>query len=153
MKTNGYHHALLVVNLLPEGQSGIITQALELKEAWPQIKFSLINVITKIPTHYFQVPSIIDVQGKLFEEAHGKLVRLAMQLSIAQDDQHLVEGTSLEKEVLRKAEELDVDLIITGDSDGDFIPSIFGGSVINRLIHHAHRNVLCLHQENVQTHH
>ncbi len=146
MERLGYRHALLVTNLLPDNEDSIVQQALALRDAWPMIKLTLVHVITKIPTFYFQVPSIIDIQDKLCDEAKHKLVKLGERLAIAETDQWVVTG-SLEKEILHLAEKLKIDLIITGDAEDDILPPLFGGSAVNRLIHRAKCNVLCLHEQ------
>ncbi|MCW5589847.1 MAG: universal stress protein [Legionellales bacterium] len=146
MDRKGYRHALLVTNLLVEDTHSILEQANQLRIAWPDIELSLIHVITKIPTFYFQVPSIIDIQDKLYMDAKHKIAQLGHTLNIAEDHQWVMIG-SLEKEVLLMADKLNVDLIITGDVEDDLLPPIFGGSVVNRLIHRARCNVLCLHEK------
>ncbi len=150
MDRNGYRHALLVTNLLPEDEASIVEQANSIRQAYFNIKLSLIHVITKIPTFYFQVPSIIDIQDKMFDEAKIKIANLASKLNISQHDQWVMIG-SLEKEVLIMADKLNVDLIITGDSDDELLPPFLGGGVVNRLIHHAHCNVLCVHESDRAT--
>src|SRR5690242_20392845 len=94
---------LLVTNSATDSEISEIKQAIIKSEKhFLQIKLSLVHVIPTLPTCYFNIPSMVLLAERYYEEAKQTLSCIGDTLNIAQRDQWLVTGR-IRAEVLRLA--------------------------------------------------
>ncbi len=108
---------LLVTNSATNEEVSEIKQAiLQASDRRIQLKFSLVHVIPSLPTCYFNIPSMVLLAEKYYEEAKHTLTHIGESLNIAQKDQWLITGR-LRSEVLRLATKLNVNFILASSSN------------------------------------
>lgn len=101
----------------------------------------LVHVVEPIPAYaYPGFAGFAEVEVSIREQAEKELNALANQLGV--DAKHrLLEFGSVKNEVLRLAEEHNVDLIVTG-SHGKHGLALLLGSTANAILHGAHCDML-----------
>lgn len=77
------------------------------------INLSLVHVIPKLPTCYFNIPSMGMLIEKYYGEAKESLCQVGSQLGIDKNDQWLISG-KVRTEVLRLANKLGANFILAG---------------------------------------
>lgn len=75
------------------------------------IKLSLVHVIPRLPTCYFNIPSMGVLIEKYYDEAKESLTHVGKTLKIAKKDQWLISG-KIRTEVLRLANKLGSSFIL-----------------------------------------
>ena len=75
------------------------------------IKLSLVHVIPRLPTCYFNIPSMGMLIEKYYDEAKQSLSQVGKHLSVAKKDQWLISGKT-RTEVLRLANKLGSNFIL-----------------------------------------
>ena len=75
------------------------------------IKLSLVHVIPRLPTCYFNIPSMGMLIEKYYDEAKNSLSEVGKHLGIAKKDQWLISG-KIRTEVLRLANKLGSSFIL-----------------------------------------
>lgn len=75
------------------------------------IKLSLVHVIPRLPTCYFNIPSMGMLIEKYYDEAKKSLSEVGKHLGIAKNDQWLISG-KIRTEVLRLANKLGSSFIL-----------------------------------------
>lgn len=75
------------------------------------IKLSLVHVIPRLPTCYFNIPSMGILIEKYYDEAKQSLSQVGKHLGIAKKDQWLISG-KIRTEVLRLANKLGSSFIL-----------------------------------------
>ncbi len=108
----------------------------------------LVHVVEPIPAYaYPGFAGFAEVEVSIREQAEKELSALANQLGV--DMKHrLLEFGSVKNEVLRLAEEHNVDLIVTG-SHGKHGLALLLGSTANAILHGSHCDMLIV-QPNVK---
>lgn len=103
---------LIVTNAITE------EEVLQIKKAFNSeasqkvdIKLSLVHVIPRLPTCYFNIPSMGVLIEKYYDEAKESLTQVGKHLSIAKRDQWLISG-KIRTEVLRLANKLGSSFIL-----------------------------------------
>lgn len=84
----------------------------------------------------------LDIQQEVMNEVSTKMQQLAEQHGVAQENLHIEQGVP-KKELLRVAQELGIDLIVTG-SHGRHGIGLLLGSTANALLHGASCDVLAV---------
>lgn len=108
---------LLVTNSATEAEVAEIKQAIQDAHSRRiQLKVSLVHVIPTLPSCYFNIPSMVLLAEKYYEEAKHTLTHIGDALHIAQKDQWLITGR-LRSEVLRLATKLNVNFILASSSN------------------------------------
>lgn len=79
------------------------------------IKLSLVHVIPNLPTCYFNIPSMVLLAERYYEEATKCLTSLGSSLGVCRKDQWLVTG-KIKTEVLRLANKLDTHYILASSA-------------------------------------
>lgn len=74
-------------------------------------KLSIVHVIPRLPTCYFNIPAMGLLIEKYYEEAKASLTFVGQQLGIAKKDQWLISG-KIRTEVLRLANKLDSQFVL-----------------------------------------
>lgn len=75
------------------------------------IKLNLVHVIPRLPTCYFNIPSMGLLIEKYYDEAKQSLLQVGKHLGIAKKDQWLISG-KIRTEVLRLANKLGASFIL-----------------------------------------
>lgn len=103
---------LIVTNAITD------TEVLQIKKAFSaeveqkmNIKLSLVHVIPRLPTCYFNIPSMGVLVEKYYDEAKESLTQVGKHLSVAKKDQWLISG-KIRTEVLRLANKLGSNFIL-----------------------------------------
>lgn len=139
-----YQHILLAVDFF-EQDNVVVDKANELANLY-QAKLSLIHVVdaAPVPDAGFggEVPYSFDLATELMDMAKVKLTKLAAQLAIPQEAIWLETG-SAKLEIIRVAQEQNVDLIVVG-SHGRHGLALLLGSTANSILHHAQCDVLAV---------
>ncbi|MDD2724974.1 MAG: universal stress protein [Methylovulum sp.] len=139
-----YQHILLAVDFF-EHDDVVIARAQDLAVTY-QAKLSIIHIVDSLPIvdagYGGELPYQVDLANELMEIAKTKLIKLAEKLGVAEDSVWLEMG-SAKLEIIRVAEEQNVDLIVVG-SHGRHGLALLLGSTANSILHHAKCDVLAV---------
>jgi len=144
-----YKHILLAADFSEHGET-VADRAKELSERY-QAKLSIVHVMDNLlitdAAYGSTIPFDLDLTAELMASAKKRLANLADKLDIAEDCRWMETG-SPKLEIIRVAEENQVDLIVVG-SHGRHGFALLLGSTANGVLHHALCDVLAvrLHDE------
>ena len=109
---NSPKHVLLVTNAVTDTEIELIKEALNQANSKNMpIMLSLVHVIPNLPTCYFNIPSMVMLAERYYEEAKSSLAKIGSLLEISKENQWLITGR-LKNEVLRLADKLDAHFIL-----------------------------------------
>lgn len=104
---------LLVTNTLSDEEAIEISQALSRKDASKlAIKLNLVHAVPRLPTCYFNLPSMGMLIEKYHDEAKQSLTQIGKLLGVSQKNQWLISGP-IRTGVLGLASKLNSDFILT----------------------------------------
>ena len=107
---------LLMTNSASESEISEIKQAIINSEKHLlNIKLSLVHVIPTLPTCYFNIPSMVLLAERYYEEAKQTLTCIGDAIHVAQRDQWLVTGR-IRTEVFRLAHKLNANFILASST-------------------------------------
>lgn len=139
-----YQHILLAVDLSSDSQQ-VALKAQQLAEL-TQAKLSVIHVLELMPiidASYDAVsPFTEELNQILMSTAEKNLTLLISELKLNLHQQYLEQGDARD-EIIRVADENQVDLIVLG-SHGRRGLALLLGSTANAVLHHAHCDVLAV---------
>ncbi len=139
-----YTHILLAVDFSEHGET-VAQKAKQLAEQ-NGAQLSLLHVVDNLPVtdaNYGPIiPYDIDLTEELMKASEKRLAELGEELGVAKDRQWLEIG-SPKLEIVRMAEENNVDLIVVG-SHGRHGLALLLGSTANGVLHHAKCDVLAV---------
>jgi universal stress protein A len=144
-----YKHILLAADFSEHGET-VANRAKDLSERY-QAKLSIVHVMDNLlitdAAYGSTIPFDLDLTAELMASAKKRLTNLADKLNIAEDCRWMETG-SPKLEIIRVAEENNVDLIVVG-SHGRHGFALLLGSTANGVLHHAQCDVLAvrLHDE------
>ena len=101
---------------------------------------SIVHVVEPLPGYSYAYLGIEDIEGQLIEEARQSMAKVAEQLNIKAEDQHVEVGPTKTK-ILKVADDMNADLIVCG-SHGRHGLSLLLGSTANAILHGAKCDVL-----------
>src|SRR3990167_5670430 len=104
---------LIVTNAITDDEVAKIREAFAADSATRDIRVSLVHVIPRLPTCYFNIPSMGMLIEKYYDEAKASLNHVGNQLTIDKNDQWLISG-KIRTEVLRLANKLGSNFILAG---------------------------------------
>ncbi len=133
-----YKHILLATDLVDDNKA-VIDKASELSKVWGA-KLSILHVVEPLPSYGYAYIGGADIESQLMDEAKTKIANLGSAMGVADADQHIEVGPT-KIEVLRVAEENQVDLIVVG-SHGRHGLAVLLGSTANAVLHGAECDVL-----------
>lgn len=111
-----HKNILLVTNSTTDSEIGLIKEAfLSAKEQGLQIKLNLVHVIPHLPTCYFNIPSMVLLAERYYEEATQTLTAIGQVLDVAKKDQWLITG-KIKTEVLRLANKMETHFILASST-------------------------------------
>ncbi|MGZ8238832.1 MAG: universal stress protein [Methylobacter sp.] len=143
-----YKHILLAADFSEHGEA-VATRAKDLAERY-QAKLSIVHVMDNLlitdAAYGSTIPFDLDLTAELMASAKKRLVNLADKLNIAEDCRWMETG-SPKLEIIRVAEENEVDLIVVG-SHGRHGFALLLGSTANGVLHHALCDVLAVRLHN-----
>jgi len=143
-----YKHILLAADFTENGKK-VADKAKELANS-NQAQLSIVHVVDNLPITDATYGPIIPFDGDLTEQlmaaAKKRLAKIANELGIAENNQWMEIG-SPKLEIVRIAEENDVDLIVVG-SHGRHGFALLLGSTANGVLHHARCDVLAVRIKN-----
>jgi len=103
---------LLVTNAITNDEIAQIKQSLTNEKASKLgIKLSLVHVIPRLPTCYFNIPSVGVLIEKYYREAKASLNETGKVLGVAKRDQWLISG-KIRTDVLRLANKLNSKFVL-----------------------------------------
>ena len=103
---------LIVTNAITEEEVSQIHRAFKEKNAHESdIKLSLVHVIPRLPTCYFNIPSMSVLVEKYYDDAKQSLNLVGRHLGISKKDQWLISGKT-RTEVLKLANKLGSSFIL-----------------------------------------
>lgn len=109
-------NVLLVTNATTDGEVLLIKEAItHAHQQGLSIKLSLVHVIPNLPTCYFNIPSMVLLAERYYEEATHTLTLVGDSLTIAKKDQWLITGR-IKNEVLRLASKLGTHFILASST-------------------------------------
>ena len=145
---SNYKHILLAADFTDHGDT-VAKKAKEMAEN-NHAQLSIVHVVDNLPITDAAYGPIIPFDGDLTEElmdaAKKRLQKIAQSLDIAENNQWMEMG-SPKLEIVRIAEENDVDLIVVG-SHGRHGFALLLGSTANGVLHHATCDVLAVRLHN-----
>ena len=140
---NHYKHILLAVDFSEHGKQ-VSNKALEMASR-NQAQLSLIHVVENLPitdAAYGPIPFDVDLTQEWLDASKQRLEKIGDELNIPKERQWLEMG-SAKLEIVRIAEENNVDLIVVG-SHGRHGLALLLGSTANGVLHHAKCDVLAV---------
>lgn len=140
---NHYKHILLAVDFSEHGKQ-VSSKALDMASR-NQAQLSLIHVVENLPitdAAYGPIPFDVDLTQEWLEASKQRLEKIGDELNVPTERQWLEMG-SAKLEIVRIAEENNVDLIIVG-SHGRHGLALLLGSTANGVLHHAKCDVLAV---------
>jgi universal stress protein A len=144
----GYQHILLATDFAKCSQR-VAQRARDLANLY-HARLSLLHVVDNLPiadsVYGPVIPFDVDITDQLVETARKRLRAMADELGIPSDSQTLEVG-SPQLEIIRVAEESEVDLIVVG-SHGRHGLGLLLGSTANAVLHHAKCDVLAVRLKN-----
>ena len=139
-----YKHILLAVDFYEHG-AAVADRAKDLADKY-QAKLSIVHAVDSIPMtdagYGADIPFNLDLTAELMAAAKKRLAELGEKLGVAEDRRWLEMG-SPKAEIIRVAEENNVDLIVVG-SHGRHGLALLLGSTANGVLHHAVCDVLAV---------
>ena len=139
-----YKHILLAVDFYEQGD--LVANKAKAIAVKYQAKLSIVHVVDNLPltdTGYgAEIPFNVDFTTELMANAKKQLAKLGTELAITEDLQWLEMG-SPKTEIIRVANENNVDLIVVG-SHGRHGWALLLGSTANGVLHHASCDVLAV---------
>lgn len=109
-------HVLLVTNAVTEEEIFQVKQAVLTPQLIPiTVRISLVHVIPTLPTCYFNIPSMIMLADRYYQEARDNLTRVGDALNVSKKDQWLIMG-KVRTEVLRLANKLNTQFILANSA-------------------------------------
>lgn len=142
-----YKHVLLAVDFSEHGNE-VAKKAREIADR-NQAPLSVVHVVDNLPitdAAYGPIPFDVDWTQELLDAAKKHLTKFAAELGVPEERQFLEMG-SPKLEIVRVAEENNVDLIVVG-SHGRHGLALLLGSTANGVLHHAHCDVLAVRLKN-----
>lgn len=143
-----YKHILLAVDFSAHGEE-VADRAKDLADKY-QAKLSIVHVVDNLPltdaAYGPVIPFDLDLTEELMTAAKDRLAKLADKLGVAEDCRTVAVG-SPKLEIIRVAEENQVDLIVVG-SHGRHGLALLLGSTANGVLHHARCDVLAVRLKN-----
>jgi universal stress protein A len=139
----GYSHILLAVDFSPSAEA-VASKAFELSQAFTA-KLSLIHVVEFVPvdlSNELVLPQAAEMDDELLQVAEQRLRELAARLGTPECPRMVVQGNT-RREILRVAEENQVDLIVLGSHGREGIQLLLG-STANAVLHGAPCDVLAV---------
>lgn len=107
---------LLVTNSASEEEISKIKAAFsEAQQRNMHIELSLVHVIPTLPTCYFNIPSMVLLAEKYYEEAKQSLTVVGDSLNVSKKNQWLITG-KIRNEVLRLANKLNTNFILASST-------------------------------------
>ena len=141
---NTYQHILMAVDFSEHGQM-VAEKAKQMAEQ-NQAQLSLLHIVDNLPitdaSYGPIIPFDVDITEELMAAAKKRLASLADELGVPEDRQWLEIG-SPKLEIVRIAEENNVDLIVVG-SHGRHGLALLLGSTANGVLHYAKCDVLAV---------
>ena len=138
-----YQNILVAVEFSPETQ--VITEKAKELADLHQARLSLINVVEFSNAMYppeVVIPDEFDMEKRMLEHARVSLQELALTHGLKRAKRYVEIGIARE-EILRVAEDNEMDLIIIG-SHGKHGIRLLLGSTANAVLHHAKCDVLAI---------
>jgi hypothetical protein len=116
---------LIVTNSITDDEISQIKNAFTAEYATKiDVKLSLVHVIPRLPTCYFNIPSMGVLIEKYYDEAKDALTHVGRHLGITKKDQWLISG-KIRTEVLRLANKLGVSFILASEEQMPELQSLF----------------------------
>ncbi|MDD5578566.1 MAG: universal stress protein [Methylobacter sp.] len=139
-----YKHILLAADFFGLGEV-VATRAKDLADRY-QAKLSILHVLDSLPlidpAYGPVIPFDMDLTAELMKAAKKRVAKLGEELGVPEESQ-LIEMGSPKLEIVRIAEEKNVDLIVVG-SHGRHGFALLLGSTANGVLHHAKCDVLAV---------
>ncbi len=139
-----YQHILIAADFSQHNQH-VLQRAHQLAQLH-DAKLSICHVIEDYPiTDFAYEPMIgvdLDMRDSMLQSAKNQMAKLGQDLAISTDNQW-VEFGSTSHDIVRIADENNVDLIVIG-SHGRHGIQLLLGSTANAVLHHAHCDVLAV---------
>jgi universal stress protein A len=139
-----YKHILLAADFSKHGED-VANRAKDLADKY-QATLGIVHVMDNLlitdAAYGSTIPFDLDLTAELMAAAKKRLVILAEKLNIAEDHRWLETG-SPKLEIIRVANENNVDLIVVG-SHGRHGFALLLGSTANGVLHHAQCDVLAV---------
>ncbi len=143
-----YKHILLAADFTEHGEH--VAEKAKALATENQAQLSIVHVVDNLPitdaTYGPIIPFDGDLTEQIIEAGKKRLLKMAKALDIAEEKQWLEVG-SPKLEIVRVADENDVDLIVVG-SHGRHGLALLLGSTANGVLHHAHCDVLAVRLKN-----
>ena len=143
-----YQHILIAADFSAHNKQ-VCQQAQDIAQRY-QAKLSICHVIEDFPITDFAYEPMISVdigmRDAMLESGKKQITKLASSLDIPSENQW-VEFGSPNHDIVRLAQENDVDLIVAG-SHGRHGIQLLLGSTANAILHHAHCDVLAVRLKN-----
>jgi hypothetical protein len=108
---NKKKQVLVVTNAITEEEVLQIQKAFNADAPQMDIKLSLVHVIPRLPTCYFNIPSMGMLIERYYDEAKESLFQVGKHLGVPKKDQWLISG-KIRTEVLRLANKLGSSFIL-----------------------------------------
>lgn len=141
---SSYRHILLAIDFTPAAYQVALRAKLLLSD---ETKLTILNVVEYVPPlgfgdDFIPMPNLLVDDHLLVEKATESLARFVDKVGLAYGEQRVVVG-STQNEIIRVAEQYDVDLIVLG-SHGRHGIRLLLGATANGVLHHAPCDVMAV---------
>lgn len=109
--TEGKKQVLIVTNAITDEEVIQISKAFNEQNQNADIKLTLVHVIPRLPTCYFNIPTMGTLVEKYYDEAKYSLGQVGKHLGVSKKDQWLISG-KIRTEVLKLATKLGSSFIL-----------------------------------------
>jgi universal stress protein A len=143
MSVQPYGHVLAAVDF-SGGTEQVAARAAELAQRY-MARLSLVHVVEPTLMEYtgeLSLPEDVDVERQLMDTGQERMDELGERLHVKAKDRHVLSGPP-RSEIVRLAEESDVDLIVVG-SHGRHGLALLLGSTANAVLHYAPCDVVAV---------
>lgn len=107
-------NVLLVTNMTSEEEIAQVQEALsKVKDQKMILRLMIAHVIPSLPACYFNMPSMVKLAERYYEEATQALSKVGHSLGVAKEHQWLITG-KIRSEVIRLANRLETHFILAG---------------------------------------
>ena len=139
-----YKHILLAVDFFEQGD--VVANKAKALATQNQAKLSIVHVVDSLPvvdsSYGAEMTFNMDLTAELMAQARESMKEIAEKLKVPSDQAWLEMGSS-STEIVRVAEDNEVDLIVIG-SHGRHGLALLLGSTASGVLHHAKCDVLAI---------
>ena len=132
-----FQHLLVISNSMREDEAQLIKDAME-QNPDVRVRLSLLHIVPDVPSCYYQLPSLVKYSEKCNAEGEKTPLTLGKILNVPEEDR-LMKNCFTETEVMKLAERMCVDVIVSSKNQEAEIPVVSENKKQKRKTRKANR--------------